>query len=128
VNGVNYAAAVFPDGKIAGDPSLGPGFRRAVPGDVVQLYATGLAPAPAGTAVTVTPLAGVSVTVGTAVISPSFAGLVAPGEFQINFTVPQSFSSMPAGNYPVSVTIGGISSPTTLNSAPPGPVVIPIQP
>ena len=127
VNGVNYAAAVFLDGKIAGDPSIGPGFRNAVPGDVVQLFATGLAASPAGTTVTTTPLNGVSVTVGTVTILASFAGLVAPGEYQVNFTLPQSFSSMPEGVYPISIAIDGTSSPPTVNSSPPGPVVIPIH-
>jgi len=43
----NYAAAVFyTDGKIAADPSNGAAFRNAVPGDFVELYATGLAPSP----------------------------------------------------------------------------------
>ena len=53
--------------------------------------------------------------------------LVATGEFQINFTVPQQFASLAPGNHPVSISIGGISSPASINSSPPGPVVIPIQ-
>jgi uncharacterized protein (TIGR03437 family) len=122
IGGTNYAAAVFLDGKIAANPSNGPAFRNAVPGDVVQLFATGLVPSPAGTTVSTTSLNGVTVTIGTITV-PATAALVAVGEFQINFTVPQ----LPPGNYPISISIGGVSSPASINSSPPGPVVIPIQ-
>jgi uncharacterized protein (TIGR03437 family) len=127
LGGTNYAAAVFLDGKIAADPSNGPAFRNAVPGDTAQLFATGLAPSPAGTAVSTTFLSGVTVTIGTVTIPASAAALVAVGEFQINFTVPQNFASMPAGLYPISISINGVTSPASINSSPPGPVVIPIQ-
>jgi uncharacterized protein (TIGR03437 family) len=127
MGGANYAAAVFLDGKIAADPSIGPAFRNAVPGDIVQLYATGLAPTPSGTAVATTLVNGVSVTIGTVTVPAIGAALVAVGEFQINFTVPQDFASMPPGLYPISVSINGVTSPASINSSPPGPVVIPIQ-
>jgi uncharacterized protein (TIGR03437 family) len=128
LGGTNYAAAVFLDGKIAADPSNGAAyFRNAVPGDTVQLFATGLAPSPAGTLVSPTLLSGVTVTIGTVTIPAIASALVAVGEFQINFTVPQDFASLPPGLYPISITINGVSSPTTINSSPPGPVVIPIQ-
>ena len=129
LGGTNYAAAVFnSDGKIAANPSNGPAFRNAVPGDAVQLYATGLAPSPAGTLISNTFLSGVTVTIGTITVPASAAALVAVGEFQINFTVPQSFASLPAALYPISVSVNGVSSPANTNSSPPGPVVIPIQP
>jgi len=127
VNGTNYAAAVFLDGKFAGDPAISAAFRNAVPGDVVQLYATGLAASPAGSVISTTPVSGVTVTIGTITVQASAAALVAVGEFQVNFTVPQNFASMPAGVYPISITMNGVSSPSTINSSPPGPVVIPIQ-
>jgi uncharacterized protein (TIGR03437 family) len=127
IGNTNYAAAVFLDGKIAADPSNGPAFRNAVPGDTVQLFATGLAPAPAGTLVSTTPLSGVTVTIGNITVPASGAALVAVGEFQVNFTVPQQFASMPPGTYPISISINGISSPASINTSPPGPVVIPIQ-
>jgi uncharacterized protein (TIGR03437 family) len=127
IGGTNYAAAVFLDGKIAADPSNGPAFRNTVPGDVVQLFATGLAPSPAGTTVSTTLLNGVTVTIGNVTIPATAAALVAVGEFQINFTVPQQFASLPPGTYPISISINGASSPSTINSNPPGPVVIPIQ-
>jgi uncharacterized protein (TIGR03437 family) len=130
VNGTNYAAAVFLDGKIAGDPANGAAFRNAVPGDTVQLFATGLASSPAGTIVSTMPFSGVTVQIGPITIpaSATYAALVAVGEFQINFTVPQSFASMSAGLYAISISINGVTSPATINSSPPGPVVIPIQP
>jgi uncharacterized protein (TIGR03437 family) len=126
IGGTNYAAAVFLDGKIAADPSNGPAFRNAVPGDVVQLFATGLAPSPAGTTVSTTLLNGVTLKIGGVTVQAT-AALVAVGEFQINFTVPQQFASMPPGTYPISISINGLSSPADINSSPPGPVVIPIQ-
>jgi uncharacterized protein (TIGR03437 family) len=128
LGGTNYAAAVFLDGKIAADPSNGPGFRDAVPGDTVQLFVTGLAPSPAGTLVSTTLLSGVTVTIGGVTIPAEATALVTVGEFQINFAVPQSFASLPAGQYPISISIDGVSSPASINSAPPGPVVFPIQP
>ena len=127
IGNTNYAAAVFLDGKIAADPSNGTAFRNAVTGDVVQLFATGLAPAPAGTVVSTTSLPGVTVTIGNLTVPASGAALVAVGEFQINFTVPQQFASMPPGNYPISISINGVSSPANINTSPPGPVVIPVQ-
>ena len=128
LGGTNYAAAVFLDGKIAADPSIGPAFRNAVPGDTVQLFATGLAPSPAGTVVSTTLLSGVTVTIGTFTIPVLAAALVAVGEFQVNFTVPQDFASLPPVLYPISISINGVTSPASINSSPPGPVVIPIQP
>jgi uncharacterized protein (TIGR03437 family) len=62
---------------------------------VIQLYATGLAPSPAGQIVGVQPpLSGITVTIVT--VPADWAGLVTAGEFQINFTVPQQFATMPA--------------------------------
>jgi uncharacterized protein (TIGR03437 family) len=127
LGGTNSAAAVFLDGKIAADPSNGPAFRNAVPGDTVQLFATGLAPSPAGTLVSTTFLSGVTVTIGTVTIPAIASALVAVGEFQVNFTVPQDFASMPPGLYPISISVNGVTSPASINSSPPGPVVIPIQ-
>jgi uncharacterized protein (TIGR03437 family) len=128
LSGTNYAAAVFLDGKIAADPSNGPAFRNALPGDTVQLFATGLAPSPAGTLVSTTLLSGVTVTIGSVTIPADAAALVAVGEFQINFTVPQSFASQPQGLYPISISVNGVTSPASIDSLPPGPVVFPIQP
>jgi uncharacterized protein (TIGR03437 family) len=127
MDGVNYAAGVFySDGKIVGDPANGAVFRNAVAGDTIELYATGLAASPAGTLVSVTPVSGVTVTLGSTIITPISADLVAPGEFQVNFTVPQTFASLASGLYQVSISVNGVISPVAINSSPPGPVVIPV--
>jgi uncharacterized protein (TIGR03437 family) len=126
VNGINYPAGVFLDGDFVGDPSISSSFRNAVPGDVIQLYATGLVPTSAGVLPVETGVSGVTVTIGTVTVPADFAGLVAVGEFQINFTVSQQFASLPAGSYPISISVNGVSSPTTIDSNPPGQLVIPI--
>lgn len=103
----NYAAALFVDYTIMGDPAVVPGTRKAKPGDVIQLYASGLAPAQSGSAITSpVPITGVGVTVGTTDAPVLFAGLVAPGQFQVNFTVPQ----LPAGEYSIKVSTSGKTS------------------
>ena len=128
-NGVNYAAGVFLDGMIVGDPTMGVSFRKATAGDVVQLFATALVPEPAGVQVNPQSVSGMSVSVGigSVTFTADAVALVAVGEFQINFTVPQQFANLPEGNYPVTISVNGISSPATINSSPPGPLVIPIQ-
>jgi len=130
VNGVNYAGGVFLDGKYVGDPAIGASFRAAKPGDKIQLYATGLVPSPAGVVVTFPfqAISGVTVTLGKATFPADGAALVGPGEFQINFTVPPEFANLPAGNYPITIAVNGVSSPGTINSNPPGPIVVPVQP
>ena len=60
-----------------------------------------------GATVSITALSGVSVTLGTATIPASFAGLVSPGTYQINFTIPLS---APLGSQPVIVDIAGAIS------------------
>jgi len=122
LGGVNYAAAVFLDGKIAAEPVNGPSFRDAVPGEVVQLFATGLIPVPAGVLPASQTVSGVTVTIGSITFPAEAVVLVAVGEFQINFTVP----SLPAGVYPISISIDGITSPASIKSSPPGAVVFPI--
>jgi len=124
VNGVNYPAGVFLDGKYVGDPAISPAFRKAKPGDVIQLYATALAATPAGVEPLQQIVNGVMVTIGSVTVPADFAALVAVGEFQINFTVPQQIAD---GRYPISIQVNEVSSPTTINSNPPGPVVLPIQ-
>jgi uncharacterized protein (TIGR03437 family) len=107
VGSKSYAAALFVDYTIMGDPAVVPGTRKANSGDIIQLYASGLAPSPSGGAITSpVPVAGVGVTIGTADAQVAFAGLVAPGQFQVNFTVPQ----LSPGEYPITVTISGKTS------------------
>ncbi len=127
-NGVNYPAAIFyPDGRYVGDPSLGPAFRNAKPGDILQLFATGLVPVPAGVLASLQSLSGVTVKIGNVTFPADFAGLVGAGLFQINFTVPQQFASRPAGAYPITIQVTGVSSPLTINSDPPDQIVLPIE-
>jgi uncharacterized protein (TIGR03437 family) len=102
----NYAAALFTDYTIMGDPAVVPGTRKATPGDIVQLYASGLAPSQSGAVTSAVPITGVSLTVGTTDAPVMFAGLVAPGQFQVNFTVPQ----LPAGEYSIKVSTSGKTS------------------
>ncbi len=127
-NGVNYPAGVFLDGDYVGDPAINSAFRNAKPGDIIQLYATALAATPAGVLPSAQTLNGVTVTIGATVIPADSVTLVAVGEFQINFTVPQSFASQPAGLYPISIQVNGVSSPTTINTSPPAQLLIPMQP
>ncbi len=122
VNGTNYPAGVFLDGKFVGDPAANPAFRKAKPGDVIQLYATGLAVTPAGVNPVSQGVPGVTVTIGSTTVPASFAGLVAVGEFQINFTVPQ----LSDGVYPITIAVNGVSSPQQINTSPPAPLVIPV--
>jgi uncharacterized protein (TIGR03437 family) len=128
VNGVNYPAAVFPDGSYVGDPSVSSAYRNARPGDAIELYATGLLPEPSGVLPTAKGITSVTVTVGTVSVPADFAEQTAyVGEFQINFTLPPQFAGMPAGNYPLSITANGISSPAIINSSPPGAIVLPVS-
>ena len=69
VSGKNYAAAVFLDGKITGDPSINSIFRKARPGDILQLYTTGLAASPAGVFVNFQAVSGVTVKIGNTLAS-----------------------------------------------------------
>jgi uncharacterized protein (TIGR03437 family) len=125
LSGTNYAACVFwSDGLIAGNPSSGPAFRNAKPGEIVQLYATGLVSTPAGVPISPQTVSGVTVTIGSIKVTADYAGLVAVGEFQINFTVP----TLAAGNYPITIQVNGVSSPATINSSPAAQIVLPIQP
>ena len=66
--GTNYAAGVFLDGKICGDPAIDPIFRKAKPGDLVQLCATGLVSTESGTVPRTQTYEGVSVRVGDIII------------------------------------------------------------
>jgi uncharacterized protein (TIGR03437 family) len=132
VNGKNYPAGVFLDGKITGDPANGAAFRKARPGDVIQLFVTGLVRTTAGVLTNLQTFGGVTVKIGDVALPADAAALVAPGEFQINFRVPQQFASLPEADYPISIQRKlddgtTTSSPITINSDPPGPLVIPIQ-
>jgi uncharacterized protein (TIGR03437 family) len=107
VNSKNYAAALFQDYSLMGDPAIVPGTHKAKAGDIIQLYAAGLGPSPSGSAVTSpVPITGVGVTIGTTSAQVLAAALVAPGQFQVNFTVPQ----VPDGEYTITVSASGKTS------------------
>jgi uncharacterized protein (TIGR03437 family) len=110
-NSKNYAAALFTDYSLMGDPAAVPGTHKARPGDIIQLYAAGLAPSPSGNSISA-PVAipGVGVTIGTAAAQVQGAYLVAPGQFQVNFVVPQ----LPDGEYSITVSASGKTSPSNV--------------
>lgn len=129
VNGINYPVGVFTDGTLVGDPTVSSAYRNAKPGDSIQLYATGLVSEPSGVLPTPQGIQNVTVTVGSITVPADFAGQTQyVGEFQINFTVPQQFAAMAPGSYPISIAVNGISSPTTINTNPPGQLLLPITP
>jgi uncharacterized protein (TIGR03437 family) len=111
VNSKNYAAALFQDYSLMGDPAVVPGTHKAKPGDIIQLYAAGLGPAPSGNAITSPiPITGVGVAIGGANAQVLAAALVAPGQFQVNFTVPQ----LADGEYTITVSTAGKTSPANV--------------
>jgi uncharacterized protein (TIGR03437 family) len=112
VNSKRYAAALFSDYSLMGDPAVVPGTRKAKIGETLQLYAAGLGPSPSNSVITAPiPIAGVGVTIGTTSAVVSGAYLVAPGQYQVNFIVPQ----VPVGEYPITVsTAGKTSQPNVL--------------
>jgi len=86
--------------------------RPARPGDVIELYATGLGATnpsvPAGTLfLGAAPLEdSATVTIGGVSVQPSWAGLVGPGLLQLNVTVP----SLPEGDHPLLVKVDNATS------------------
>jgi uncharacterized protein (TIGR03437 family) len=118
--GRRYAGALFADGTTFVGPSgLVPGatFRPARPGETVIVYGVGFGatdPAkPAGQIVTGTSsVPGLSVRIGDAPVTVSYGGL-APnfvGLYQFNLVVP----NLAAGDYPIVMTVGSVSSQSNL--------------
>jgi uncharacterized protein (TIGR03437 family) len=111
VNSKNYAAALFQDYSLMGDPAIVPGTHKARVGDIIQLYAAGLGPSASGSVLTSpVPITGVSVKVGTAEATVIAAALVAPGQYQVNFVVPQ----LADGEYTITVSAAGKTSPANV--------------
>jgi uncharacterized protein (TIGR03437 family) len=112
--GYSVGAKTYPSAVVAntstvvGDPAVsGNSFRKAAPGDRIQLYATGLAPSPSGVIInSIAGLSGVTATIGTTPATVEFAGLVAVGEYQINIVVP----NLAEGEYPVVIRYNGQAS------------------
>lgn len=104
-----FPSAVFLDSTRLGDPTIFPGARQARSGDTVILFANSLAPSPAGVVSVSGATHLVTIAIGQTTFAADFSGLVAPGEFQINFTVPALGAS---GNLPITIQIDGQSSQT----------------
>jgi len=106
-----YAGAVFAGtATLVGDPAVfGNVVRKARAGDSLQLYGTGLGPTQSGTAPkSAIPFSSpVTINIGSTSVTAAATAQVAPGQFQINFTVP---AGLAAGNYPIAITVNGASS------------------
>jgi len=109
-------AAAIDASTYAASPGAISASNPAHAGDVVELYGNGLGPVnnqpPSGTAWSSGALPSTkspcTVTVGGVNAPVGYCGLAGyPGEYQINITVP---SGLAAGNQPVVVTTGGVSS------------------
>ena len=112
-NGGPYVAATHINGSLIGPATLYPGASTpAKSGETVVLYANGFGPTnppvQSGSVTqsgTLSPLPGISIGGKTAVVS--FAGLVAPGEFQFNVTVPSTLAN---GDQTVTATYRGVTT------------------
>lgn len=95
---------------IVGDPAVfGPQVKKALPGNQIQMYATGLASTQSGVVIGA-PIpfpSAVTVNIGNNVVTASFAGQIGSGYYQINFTVP---AGLAPGNYPFTITANGATS------------------
>jgi uncharacterized protein (TIGR03437 family) len=119
LGGTTFPSALFANSYIiVGDPALaGSIVAKPHSGDFIQLYVNGLGTSTAGTTLSdvVNFNGNVTVTIGGQNAPVQFAGLVAPGEFQINVQVP----NLSPGLYPVIVTAAGQASQSG--------VMVPIQ-
>lgn len=117
-SGGNYIAATHGDGSYVGATTLFPkASTPAKPGETIVLYGTGFGPTTpsvpdgqlltAALNLTTLPI----VTFGGNQAQVTFAGLVSPGLYQINVTVP---SSAPNGDVQVLAQAGGQTSPVAL--------------
>jgi uncharacterized protein (TIGR03437 family) len=106
-----FAAAEHLSGNVIGDPTIaGGGVERAHPGEVIELYANGLAASPAGSVLApISFTAPVTITVGNYLLPVIAAALVAPGQYQINVQLP---GNMPPGTYPLTMTVPNGSTAT----------------
>jgi uncharacterized protein (TIGR03437 family) len=111
--GGSYIAATHANGSYLGPSSLYPGLTTpAQPGETIVLYANGFGP-------TSTPVVSGSetqsgtlspvpaITIGGVPATVTFAGLVAPGEFQFNVIVPPSLGN---GDQPTMATYNGLTT------------------
>ncbi len=112
-NGGPYIAATHVNGSLLGPTTLFPGYTTpAQPGETIVLYANGFGPTSAqvvsgsvSQSGTLSPVP--VITIGGVGAKVSFAGLVAPGEFQFNVVVPSSLAN---GDQPVSAIYSGLTT------------------
>jgi len=112
-NGEPYVAARHSNGSLIGPATLYPGASTpAKPGEIIELYANGFGstnvPVQSGSVSqsgTLSPLPVVKI--GGVAATVQFAGLVAPGEFQFNVTIPASLANV---DQTVTATYGGVST------------------
>ena len=108
-----YAAAVHTSGALIGPASLYPGYTTpAKPGETIEIYANGFGPTDSPVASgsifqggSLTPLP--AVTIGGIPATVTFAGLVFPGEFQLNVMIPPN---APDGDLALTAAYNGAST------------------
>ena len=117
-NGGPYIAATHVNGSFIGPTSLFPGLTTPVqPGETIVIYANGFGPTSSqvvsgsiSQSGTLSPLP--AITIGGAPATVTFAGLVAPGEFQFNVVVPSPLAN---GDQPVTAMYNNLKTqPGTL--------------
>jgi len=114
-----HVAATHADGSLLGPASLsvpGYSFSPAKPGETISIYANGFGstsvPVVVGSDMqsgTLSPL--LVVKIGSVDANVQFAGLISPGLFQFNVTVP---SNTPDGDQPITATYRGASTQSTI--------------
>jgi uncharacterized protein (TIGR03437 family) len=106
-----YTAAVHLSGKLVGDPTvLGGAVEAAHPGEVIAIYANGLAASSAGVVVTQTSFTStITIAAGNFPLTIVGAALVSAGQFQINVQIP---SNIAPGSYALTMTVPNGSTAT----------------
>ena len=105
-----YVQAVHTEGSVVADPAVVPGLKAAAVGETILIFGTAFTTSPAGQILnTVTPVSGTTVKINAASATVTFSGLAATGLFQANVVVP----SLPAGDYPVSLSVNGVPNLVT---------------
>jgi hypothetical protein len=108
-----YVAATHLNYSLIGPTSLYPGYSTpAAPGETIVLYANGFGPTSNAVVAGAETQSGMLsplpiITIGGLPATVSFAGLVAPGEFQFNVMVPSSAGN---GDQPIVATYGGMTT------------------
>jgi len=98
------------DGVLVGDPAVLAGTEKAHPGEVLEMFANGIAPATGGIIVPVTQFPQqVTITAGSTALTTSAPFLVSAGEFQVNATLPATIAT---GNYALAMTVPNGSTST----------------